>query len=238
MPNAYFQFKQFLINQEKSGMKVTTDGCVFGGWVAEKLTSAEGHLLDIGSGTGLLSLMIAQKSQLAVTAIEMDIGAFEDCQQNFFISPWKDRLKVENGRIQEFNSALDFDRIVCNPPFYAKNSLGKSFKKNRAVHAQLLSQRELLDAVVRNLSSEGRFFVMYPAYEFDLFDGEASIHGLHLHDRLDVYNETGGEIFRVLGEYAFFSTTASHYKFVIKEHSGDYTTEFSNLLNDYYLYLD
>jgi len=136
MPNHYFQFKEFLINQDKSSMKVTTDGCLFGAIIDHEEAK---QILDIGAGTGLLSLMMSQKiSDAKVTAVEIDSSCAIECAANFEASRWKDRLKIINVSIQEFaeNSDQKFDLIVSNPPFYQNHFLPQNNNQSIARHQE------------------------------------------------------------------------------------------------------
>src|SRR5688572_1924557 len=121
MKNSFFRFKQFKVNQEQSAMKVTTDACVFGAWIASEIQDIPyKNILDIGTGTGLLALMIAQKNEAAIEAVEMEKDAAMEAQQNFLNSPWQERITLVNASIHEIQLSKKFDVVVCNPPFYEK----------------------------------------------------------------------------------------------------------------------
>ncbi len=132
VPQDYFEFKQFVIHQGDCAMKVTTEGCLFGALVEGANPK---RILDIGAGTGLLSLMLAQKYPSAkIHAVELDQKAHIQAQANFAKSPWAENLQIHVGRIQDFHPREKFDLIVCNPPFF-KNSLHSNDKsKNLAIH--------------------------------------------------------------------------------------------------------
>ena len=120
MGNNYFQFKQFRIEQEKSAMKVGTDGILLGAWVnISKVKS----ILDIGTGTGLIALMLAQRCDANITGIEIESSAAEEALENANNTPWKNRLTIQNISLQEFSttSKNKFDLIVSNPPFFEKS---------------------------------------------------------------------------------------------------------------------
>lgn len=219
-------------------MKVTTDGCVFGAWVADKLQEDNPtSVLDIGAGTGLLSLMLAQKSKADIQAVEIDQGAFEECQQNFQNSEWSERLSSQNISVQDFKCEHRFDVIICNPPFYTGNQLGKSSSKNQAQHANHLNMTDLIDAVKLHLTPTGRFFVMYPENEFTRFMERTQLQDLYCVDSLDVFNNSQKGIFRTLGEFSFDQSELRLSELIIKEIDGQYSLGFRKLLKDYYLHL-
>ena len=116
-----FQFKQFSLNQDKCAMKVGTDGVILGAWT--RVNPHTISILDLGAGTGLLSLMMAQRCDAAIEAIEIDGDAYEQCAENFENSPWGDRLFCYHASLLEFALEVDdkFDLIICNPPFYKEH---------------------------------------------------------------------------------------------------------------------
>src|SRR5690349_10557815 len=121
MPNPYFRFKQFTVYHQHNAMKVTTDACLFGAWVAEQMHNEKDKvqsLLDIGTGTGLLSLMIAQKNEVNIDAIEIDKASAEEANENIQNAPWKEHITIQHQDILEYHPGRLYDAIICNPPFY------------------------------------------------------------------------------------------------------------------------
>ncbi|MES2880979.1 MAG: methyltransferase, partial [Bacteroidota bacterium] len=163
MSNTYFQFKQFTVQQNRCAMKVTTDGCFFGAWCAVQIqkTNAQ-HVLDIGAGSGLLSLMIAQKNLIEITPVEIDEDAAAQAGENISASPWAERISIVAKDILTTNFASSFDIIVSNPPFYENELPSEKETKNKAHHSYALTLKQLFSFAQKNLSPGGKFFVMLP----------------------------------------------------------------------------
>src|ERR1700709_822606 len=151
MSNPYFQFKQFTIYQDRSAMKVCTDACILGAWFAQK-APAYSRVLDIGSGTGLLMLMLAQKHKGEIKGIELDLAAYRQLRDNIGLSPWKSMLKVFPGDVRSFSFPDKFDFIITNPPFFEGDLLSASDSANLAKHSKELTLIQLLSVIDANLS--------------------------------------------------------------------------------------
>ena len=131
MSNTYFQFKQFTIHQDKCAMKVCTDACMLGAWTAGKLGgSGINNILDIGCGTGLLSLMLSQKINASIDAVEIDADAAKQAGENISASPWAANIRVIHTSLQEFMPKKKYDLIICNPPFYENDLRSEHENKN------------------------------------------------------------------------------------------------------------
>ncbi len=237
MPNTYFQFQQFRINQEKSGMKVTTDACLFGVWVANQTDEKNSdYILDIGSGTGVLSLMLAQKTtDSQIDAVELNGNAFKEAQDNFHQSPWKDRLNCLNSSIQEYKTEKKYDLIISNPPFFENSFKGTDTSKNQALHSSDLSMEALLENVIRLLSKEGSAYLLYPELEMNRFVALAERSGLFHKRMVIVRNKVGDPVFRKMGKFELKKSNLEESEIIIRKESGKYTDGFWELLKDYYL---
>jgi len=147
-------------------MKVTTDACLFGAWVAEEVRSQEsgvGSSLDIGTGTGLLALMLAQKnSETNILAIEIDKDAAAQAANNIDSSLWKDHVDILEADVKDLSFPEKFDLIISNPPFYEKELRSDTDKKNIAHHSENLTLKELLNIIKNNLNPHGNFFLLLP----------------------------------------------------------------------------
>jgi len=235
MANNYFQFKQFRIEQSEAGMKVTTDGCFFG---ASINPVNSGIILDIGTGTGLLALMLAQKTETRIDAIEINQDAYEQARANFENSSWKDRLRIFHTPLQEFQPEDLYDQVVCNPPFFVNSNLGTSNNKNQALHATTLNMKDLAEHSARLLKTDGEIWVMYPQIEMEQFIRIAAENGLYPHIQITLKNTSYGPVFRDI--IAFRKNEGNLTKTVdvyIKKSDGAYSEDFVKALKDYYLHL-
>ena len=174
-----FTFKQFVVRQERCAMKVGTDGTLLGAWA--ELAKADGRVLDIGTGTGLMALMMAQRYPKAqVTAIDIDEMAVSQAAENVKDSPFADRIEVRQADVRVFESTEMFDSIVCNPPFFNNALLCPDNQRTQARHTTSLSYQQLMSAVWRLLSEEGLFSVIIPNDFFQQLEGEAHLAGFFL----------------------------------------------------------
>lgn len=200
-----FRFKRFTIRQQRSAMKVGTDGVLLGAWAGVR--STDRRILDIGTGTGLIAVMLAQRAAEAeITGV--DIDDVTEARENGDASPWGDRLHFVQQPIQQFRPAERYDLIVSNPPFYVDALVCPDLGRTTARHTVHLSYEELLDAVVRLLSPGGRFAVVLPTPEAERFRRLAARH-LRL-DRLTTVRTTPRRpVKRVLMEFSLISAPAT-----------------------------
>jgi tRNA1Val (adenine37-N6)-methyltransferase len=247
MANPYFKFKKFTIQQDRCAMKVTTDACLLGAWAAdkiEKIASPISNVLDIGTGTGLLSLMLAQKkSGLAIDAIELDAAAAIQAQENITSSSWKENITVWQGDAREmaFTLAKEFDIVISNPPFYENELTSADAKKNIAHHESGLLVDELLQIISGVLAPEGSFFLLLPYKRMMEAGLLFQKNHLAIIDTTLVRQSTSHDFFRILvsGKRSSEDSIGSYSKNEISICDADrqYTNEFTALLKDYYLYL-
>lgn len=148
-------------------MKVGTDGVLLGAWAN---VSEAKHLLDIGTGTGLIAIMAAQrKSDLLIDAIEIEQAAYEQAQENVNNCPWKERIKLYQGPVQNFTPDHPYDSIICNPPFFINSTPNPERNKTLARHCETLSHENLLEVAQRLLTREGKLHVILPIVEANHF---------------------------------------------------------------------
>lgn len=163
LPRFMFQFKQFSIQQDRTPMKVGTDGVLLGAWTdLEKAT----RILDIGTGTGLIALMSAQRNATAhIDALEIDPDAIGQARENVAASPWADRINIIPLSLQQYDSPVPYDCIVCNPPYFTQSTKTPHPGRTLARHNDTLPHRELIEHSKRLLSPEGNFQVILPVPE-------------------------------------------------------------------------
>ena len=239
MPNNFFQFKQFRIDQSHSGMKVTTDGCLFGAWVASVEENFDhSNILDIGTGTGLLTLMLAQTLDARFDAIEVSAQAYEEATSNFQNSTWSEQINCYHQPLQCFDSEKKYDLIICNPPFFKDNQKGINAERNAAIHDDFLSHKDLLKHSHKLLDNNGRMYLMLPQEEMSVFKRKAIESGLFQSNELLVRNQSKNRPLRVFSCFTKMDDIGSRSELIIKKPDGTYTSEFTRLLKDYYLYLD
>jgi tRNA1Val (adenine37-N6)-methyltransferase len=244
MANSHFHFKQFTIHQDRCAMKVTTDACLFGAWVAEEAGSQKSgvrNLLDIGTGTGLLALMYIQKNPKAkIDTIEIDNDASEQAKENVEASPWKDRITIINADARTFLFPKKYDLIISNPPFYEKEIKSISGSKNLAHHCNKLSLKELLAIIRENLSENGNFFLLQPFKRNEETKKLLKDHQLQVSKILFVRQSVKHDYFRIMIRGKRISHPEEETEIdeiSIWDDKENYTSEFVSLLKEYYLKL-
>ena len=236
MMNKPFQFKQFSVNQDQCAMKIGTDGVLLGAW-----TSIENNpfsVLDIGAGTGILSLIIAQQSQAQVIeALEIDDFAYEQCVDNFEQSPWNDRLFCYHASLEEFAEEIEdtYDLIICNPPFYSETYKTENSQRDLARFQDAMPFEHLLESVITLLSEDGLFSVIIPFSEEDKFIDLASRVALFPKRRTRVKGTPESEVKRSLIEFSFSKTEIITSVLIIETSRHNYTEDYINLTKDFYL---
>ena len=179
MANGYFQFKQFTIHQQYCAMKVGTDGTLLGAWALASESPC--RILDIGTGTGLIALMMAQRyPQAKVTAIDIDDGAVRQAKENVSASPFADRINVIKADVLTFEEEEKYDSIVCNPPFFEDSLTCPDPQRTEARHTVSLGYRQLMEAAFRLLKDDGHFSLIIPSDCRERLESEAHLRGFFL----------------------------------------------------------
>lgn len=230
-----FQFKQFTIQQHNTAMKVGTDGVLLGAWVN---LDSPFSILDIGSGTGVIALMLAQRSNAElIDAIELEDSAYEQTVENFENSDWGDRLFCYHTSLQQFSEEVDdtYDLIISNPPFYT--STYKELPKERAMarHTESLTYKELLKSTAKLLSENGSCAFIIPFAEEVNFIAIAKENNLFLNRITHVKGNYNTVVKRSLLQFSFVERPTEKTELVIEIERHTYTQDYIDLVKDFYL---
>lgn len=218
-------------------MKVCTDACILGAWFSAKIPHYS-TVLDIGSGTGLLMLMLAQRSQAEIHGIEIELDCYKQLKENIGQSRWKERIKAFPGDTRTYAFPLKYDFIITNPPFFENDLLGKDEREQIAKHSRSLTLDELVGVINDNLQPDGSFGILLPYHRWEYFDKLANASGFYLKEKLFVKQSLRHDHFRAILHYSRNKeNSAPAYELVIQKEDGAYTSAFTDLLKDYYLYL-
>lgn len=238
-----FQFKQFAIHQDQCAMKIGTDSVLLGAWTSVK--SRPFSILDIGSGTGILSLMLAQRIDAQVIeALEIDDQTYEQCVENFENSPWNDRLFCFHASLEEFVEDLSadqigiddkYDLIICNPPFYAETYKTENTQRDLARFQDAMPFEHLLESVATLLSEHGLFSLIIPFSEEKQFITLASKMALFPKRITHVRGTPSSDIKRSLIEFSFSEISCEISELIIETERHQYTDSYINLTKDFYL---
>jgi tRNA1Val (adenine37-N6)-methyltransferase len=238
-------------------MKVCTDASLFAAWLANKMQIPNPKfqkVLDIGTGTGLLALIYAQKNPFAIIdAIELDEAAAHQAKENFMASRWKERLHIYNTSIQHFsnskipqfrqstnqpiNQSTRYDLIISNPPFFENHLKSNNARRNLALHSEELSLEELLNAIDINLKVDGNFAVLLPNHRTKQFIDSALGKSFHPAEKILIKQMPTHNYFRSILLFTREEVSTKQSEIIIQNEDGKYTNEFVNFLRDYYLYL-
>jgi tRNA1Val (adenine37-N6)-methyltransferase len=226
-----FTFKQFTVSQERAAMKVCTDSCLFGALIQSEHAQ---NALDIGTGTGLLSLMVAQRyPHLRIDAVEIDQDAVKDATENINSSPFSEQIQVHCTSIQSFLSEKSYDLIFCNPPFYENRLASPDPKRKQAHHAGDLNFQELSAACTRLLKKDGKLWLLLPPYEMRQF--RTAHPQWQVVEQITVRHRADKPVFREINCLSLtacsISTTA---EYIIYE-TENYSSNFVSALKDYYI---
>lgn len=231
-----FQFKQFSVAHDRCAMKVGTDAVLLGAW------ATVGHrpnaILDIGAGSGILALMLAQRSAAElIDALEIDASAYEQCVANFEQSPWGDRLFCYHASLEEFTEEIEdkYDLIVSNPPFYTNPFDTQNDARNRARFEHAMPFKHLIASVEKLLSDDGQFCVIIPYNAEKTFCALAQAHGLFYHNIVYVRGEKQGEIKRCLMAFSFEKCQTNFQEMYLEEGRHSYSAAYKSLTKEFYL---
>jgi len=235
---APFKFKRFEVAQDRCAMKIGTDAVLLGAWAP--LDHSPESILDIGAGTGVIALQMAQRSSAqTIDAVEIDTDAFEQCTDNFEQSPWADRLYCYHAAIQEYASEIDeqYDLIVSNPPFFSDEFKSGDAQRDTARFNDALPFDHLAICAAHLLANNGVFALILPLKEEAQFLKLAATAGLFLKRRCGVYGNTQNQETekRVLLALTKIEQKIEHQKLTIETARHEYTPEYIAIVQDFYL---
>jgi tRNA1Val (adenine37-N6)-methyltransferase len=233
MGNSWFQFQQFRINQDRCAMKISTDAVLLGA-LAE--ADEPKHILDIGTGTGIIALMLAQRfSEAKIEAVELDEQAAIQAGENFAGSKFDARLTIHQERIQDFATSKRFDLIVSNPPYFTAHLKAKGKERNQALHTDTLSFADLVKQVTRLLANSGRFWMILPPYESAVFQELALKQGLFSNQIFRLKDKPEKQVQRELVEFSFEERSLRNFDILIKNQDGSPSEYYSKLVSGFLL---
>ena len=228
-----FRFKQFSIAQDNCAMKVGTDGTLLGAWVKADKPQ---QILDIGTGTGLIAMMMAQRFENAnIKAIELDLDASQQAFENFQKTKWSNRLSLEYISLQEFQHTASFDLIVSNPPYFENNLKTNDKQRTQARHTDTLSFESLIECSAKLLSQKGSLAIILPSKSKSKVEKIAKNYKLHLNRLCWVKGNDKTTIKRALLQFSFSKHPFEENILIIEKKRHVYTDKYTQLCKDFYL---
>jgi tRNA1Val (adenine37-N6)-methyltransferase len=236
MANKPFKFKQFTVNLNRCAMKIGTDGVLLGAWT--NLKNRPFSILDLGAGTGILGLIMAQRSNAElIEAIEIDANAYEQCAENFENSPWSDRLFCYHASLLEFVEEIDdsYDLIICNPPFYSEDYKSNNNSRDLARFNDAMPFEHVIYAAANLLSKNGILSIIIPFKEEENLTSIALKVGLFPKRITHVKGNPESAIKRSLLEFSFEESEIETSELTIEIGRHQYTEDYTNLTKEFYL---
>ena len=234
MSNAEFRFKQFVVQQDRCAMEVSTDGVLLGAWADLERAC---RILDIGTGTGLLALMAAQRNPSAtIDAIEVDTEAVDQAIRNVFSSPWSGRIRVHHMDVRRIVVTEPFDHVICNPPYYGGEMRSSDVRTSIAKHSASLSFEELMAVVDRVLSAIGRASFIIPFGREKELVGHAVALGLMPERVAHVVYTEGRSPKRLMIDFTRTASGRSEETLTVERSPGVYSETYRRLLAPFMLH--
>ena len=230
----YFHFKQFSIRHDRCAMKVGTDAVLLAAWVD---VSTAQRILDIGTGSGVIALMLAQRApeSTIIECVEIEKESADQATENFRNSPWSSRLAVHHLAIQEYFPPIQFDLITTNPPYFNRSLEPPDKRRHEVRHTSTLTYDDLMSAVVRLLTMNGRFNLILPYKEAKLFSDVASQHGLFCNRRYHFRTRIEKPIERTMLEFSRRPKATDEGEVLLYESGSEWSSSYRNLISDFYI---
>lgn len=236
MAASFFQFQQFAVRQRDSAMKIGTDGVLLGAWCEVDVQAKK--VLDVGTGTGLIALMLAQRfDQISIDAIELDQAAAAEASFNFSQCPWSKRLSCTAVSLQNFreDSLVIYDHIVCNPPFYQGTYSIEKKERDQARNHTFLPLNELFSGIDQLLSSKGSCSIILPIEYKEMACQEAEKYQLYLKRFTAVRGNHHAPLKRALLSYSRQSSSCETTELILEKSRHQRTQAHQDLVEDFYL---
>ncbi len=229
-----FRFKQFEIQQGQSAMRVGTDAVLLAAWAEINMAA---HILDVGTGTGVIALMCAQKNATAfIEAIEIHEGSAEDARHNFEHSPWKSRLKMHEGDFLKIVSREKFDLIISNPPYFSQSLRGNNPSRNTARHDDSLPADAFLRQTKSLLTPDGTVILILPKNQLERWIEEAAKSGLNAKSICHVFTLAYKDATRVMIEFALsYQGEPTMESILIEKNPGEFSEAYKQLTKEFYM---
>ena len=234
MSNSFFCFKQFTIHHDRCAMKVGTDAVLLGAWAE---TKDAGSILDVGSGSGIIAVMMAQRTQATIHAIEIDVDAASQAAENVQQCPWKERITIIQAALQDFalRAEQKYDLIVSNPPYFQNSLKAPGEKRNMARHDDGLSFSDLMSCSEKVLTEKGTIALIIPYEGYEEMNAAALRQGLFCTRKTIVKTKAGTEPKRILLEFSRIPAPVVVTELCIHNADMNYSEEYKNLTNGFYL---
>jgi tRNA1Val (adenine37-N6)-methyltransferase len=232
-----FRFKQFIVDDDRSTMRIGTDAILLGAWADPRTAKS---ILEIGTGCGVISLMLSQRSNARIDAIDVDEESIKQAESNFQKSPWSKNLHQQCITLQNFSLATDqkYDMIVTNPPFFIDSLPSPDARKNRARHTSFLSRQELITGVKHLLNPGGIFWIILPLEDSRKLITLAETAGMYIRKQMKVKPKPGKKINRILSGFGFQPDAAPFCdELVIRNEDNSFTKEYVTFTEPYYFSL-
>ncbi|UZD21222.1 methyltransferase [Algoriphagus halophytocola] len=233
MGNSWFRFQQFTVHQDRSGMKISTDAVMLG---ALATATSPRRILDIGTGTGVIALMLAQRFPNAqIEAIEIDEQAAEQAAENISASPFASRMNLIHGRLQDFTSAAPYDLIVSNPPYFPDHLKAKDAQRNTALHTDELSFLDLISKAGELLQTGGGFWVILPPRQMLEFSAISENMGLNMVEKFTLQDKPGKRVQREICAFSSVNQAMEVRPIFIKDEDGNPHSSYAALVKGFLL---
>ena len=233
MANTWFQFKQFRVDQDRCAMKVSSDAVLLGALGGE---GSPELILDVGAGTGVISLMLAQRfKQAKIIGIELDKDAAIQCEENFQASPFYNRVSVLNQAFQDFEFPQAVDLVLSNPPYYPSHLKPKEEKREKALHTSHLSFGDLVKGVLKVLKQSGEFWVILPKDQMKEMRKICLFFQLYPSETYSISDRPGKRILREITCFSFKQKEEKKESLFFKDENGQPDGVYQSLLKDFFL---